>query len=684
MAAASRSAARNGRTLGFWLGFIAGVLTFEAGYRVYQYIFLAIDAHFPVATIDAPAPSQTGRGNLQGYFLPNRDMVFSFYQADGVSYETHRVKTNNLGWISHHDYEPRKPGEYRIAVVGDSFTASLTNSLPWSDVVGEVLNRDKAFLNAAGVGSVSVMNLGAVGATLPFMANPLAVIAKRLDVDMLIVNIITETLAREDNVRLLAEQITDLDPEWGKTSGPVEPDYVLDEVGLNLYCTGGPRVLTNPDCKTSPFWVVPPGVSFPPEKILAVKRAIARQRYLWTVLLTWKPLLLQELFARVISSAIAQEPPAVPRGVDTVAAGVRALEFMTKLGLKPVVTHNPIAADLAGTSDRGLFNALVARAQGRYPIFDMRAYLPIQGGRSAWDQWYTPGDGHWNDNGAKIYGAAVARFVKERIRAERNLPPDPGELACASLYERFESLMKAKAQAKAPSERFVQDLRRLVEELPSLEELSTRPRTYADCGFAVDAYFELALAAEERDGDNRPHQSDWEAALRLANDPGLLLDRRYRRRLERGDKAGGLADLSELIRLRPDATDLVLQRGDLRLAGQDPGGALEDFKLVRQRTGPMSTQFRIMQAQWLLGDFQGVVATATEGLAQSPVNGAYYHLRASAKEKLGRRSEALADYNAAIAIAPSKTLFQLRANVFDALKRHEEANADRQKANMLQ
>ncbi len=105
-------------------------------------------------------------------------------------------------------------------MVGDSFTASLTNSIPWTDIAQDLLNADTAFLASSGIKSFSVMNLGAVGASIPFMANPLAVVAKRLDVDRLIVNLITDALTRQDDGRQLDEKVLDLRPEWDKVSGP--------------------------------------------------------------------------------------------------------------------------------------------------------------------------------------------------------------------------------------------------------------------------------------------------------------------------------------------------------------------------------------------------------------------------------------------------------------------------------
>jgi len=593
---------RKNRILGFWLGLVLSAVGFEAGDRLFQYYSLAIDAHFAVATIDAPAPSQIGRGNVQGYFLPHKKFLFSSYEADGVTYETHHIMTNNLGWISRNDYEPRKPGEYRIGVVGDSFTASLTNSIPWTDVVQVTLNADTAFLASAGIKSFSVMNLGAVGATTPFMANPLAVVAKRLDVDMLIVNLITDALTRQDDGRQLDEKILDLRPEWDKVSGPAEPDYILDDVGLNLFCTNGPALLTNPDCKTSPFWEVPHNVSFSPAKILQIKRAIARQRYLWTVLLTPKPFLLGLFVKAMGSPAAAQETPVPAQASDNLSAAVRALEFMRKLGENPLVIHNPVAADLEGTSDHRLFDSFAARIQNRFTVLDMRAYLPIQGGSDVWRQWYIPGDGHFNDTGAQVYGAAVASFVRERIEVIRNVQRSKQEVVCLSLYGQFDNLMKAKPNL-APRQ-FAEGLREVVGKLPDLNELREKKRSYADCGFAVDAYLELALYSDGANGNASRSNQDWDSALKLAGNPALLLDRRYRERIARGDTAGALTDLSELIRLRPDSTDLVLERGDLRLGARDAAGA------AGFQTGPAAHRTGLDRVQ----DYAGIVGFG--GLSQ--------------------------------------------------------------------
>ena len=71
------------------------------------------------------------------------------------------MRTNNFGLVSQRDYRPeKKPREYRIALIGDSLTACVTNDVPWGDLLEDRLNADENLKKALGVHSFTVLNFG--------------------------------------------------------------------------------------------------------------------------------------------------------------------------------------------------------------------------------------------------------------------------------------------------------------------------------------------------------------------------------------------------------------------------------------------------------------------------------------------------------------------------------------------
>jgi hypothetical protein len=123
---------------------ILGYLLVEVGYRGYLSYLYVFEHSFALTTVDARWSNQMGApGSVYGFYQPRRPITFSFYTADGHMAQRHTVQINNYGWPSIYDYSREKPAnEFRIAVIGDSMTASINNARPWPDVLQRNLNAD--------------------------------------------------------------------------------------------------------------------------------------------------------------------------------------------------------------------------------------------------------------------------------------------------------------------------------------------------------------------------------------------------------------------------------------------------------------------------------------------------------------------------------------------------------------
>ncbi|MFL5085553.1 MAG: hypothetical protein ACJ8FP_12115 [Xanthobacteraceae bacterium] len=105
------------------------VLTYvimEIGYRAYQYRTLSDRLSAEVAAQPSTGPAAQD----QFMYDPHTGYRYtpSFEGRRGPPWYSH-WRTNSHGHVSRFDYPQRKPpGEYRIAVIGDSFTANITNT----------------------------------------------------------------------------------------------------------------------------------------------------------------------------------------------------------------------------------------------------------------------------------------------------------------------------------------------------------------------------------------------------------------------------------------------------------------------------------------------------------------------------------------------------------------------------
>ena len=111
------------------------------------------------------------------------------------------VLTNSHGLLSDHEYtvkrNPKNP-EYRIAVLGDSFTGPTTSTYQWVDTIEELLNSSQVMRNAVGGKTFRVYNFGWVGAGFQTFWKEYDKAARRFDPDMVIVNYIELDFPRTD------------------------------------------------------------------------------------------------------------------------------------------------------------------------------------------------------------------------------------------------------------------------------------------------------------------------------------------------------------------------------------------------------------------------------------------------------------------------------------------------------
>jgi len=169
-------------------------LLMEIGYRAYQYRTLPDRLFAEVAAQPSTGPS------AQDQFLYDAHTGYrytpNFAGRRGHPWNSH-WRTNSHGHVSQFEYPQRKPsGEYRIAVIGDSFTANITNNVRWTELVEERLNASAQWRASVGGQFTRVINFGVDGMGMIQFAAMVRHHAMDFAPDLVIVNFIADDILR--------------------------------------------------------------------------------------------------------------------------------------------------------------------------------------------------------------------------------------------------------------------------------------------------------------------------------------------------------------------------------------------------------------------------------------------------------------------------------------------------------
>jgi hypothetical protein len=200
------------RALGYWreitllmVSVTISYLFAEVGYRAFQYATLPGRI---VALGNAAIAGSSGYvfDAFTGYrYPPNQDV------RSGAPYNSH-WSTNRYGHVSTKDYPREKPdGEYRIAVIGDSFTANITNNIRWTELLESELKASSAWRAFTAGKRTRVLNFGVDGMGMVQFAAMLHHHALGFAPDLVIVNFIVDDMWRKLTYRRAPDSVADMD-----------------------------------------------------------------------------------------------------------------------------------------------------------------------------------------------------------------------------------------------------------------------------------------------------------------------------------------------------------------------------------------------------------------------------------------------------------------------------------------
>ena len=282
-------------------------------------------------------------------------------------------RTNSHGLIAREDFPLAKPaGEYRIGVIGDSFTANVTSTMRWTDVVEDTLNASADWRAITADRTTRVINFGLDGIGAVQFGAVAEHLALPFDLDLVILNMIRNDVIRKPHVRGTQAAIP--------TADMIDRvrKHVIDRIDwLELY----PEVMA-----------VIAGTRLgltPHLTIQAIEAALSQGTY----------------YASASEAAAASAV-----SIETVLAHFPAAIFLVETTYPEFLG---VATPITSLEDQGLA--------------DLRAKLPavmwtnvIDAGRAPksrreLDTWFNlPSDQHKSDVGVSIYGEAVAAFLERR------------------------------------------------------------------------------------------------------------------------------------------------------------------------------------------------------------------------------------------------------------------------------
>jgi hypothetical protein len=212
------------------LAIVLGNITFEIGYRAYKYVtlpdrlFATVAEHSPIAPNAATNYIFDPR---TGYRYPS-----NFEARRGPPWFSH-WRTNSHGHVSRFEYPQRKPaGEYRIAVVGDSFTANITNNVRWTELLEAHLNASAEWKASVDGRFTRVINFAVDGMGLINFSAMIRHHVPAFEPDLIIVNFVTDDILRRLRYMNFPDRTADRDD---RIRAYVKANY-LDRIGwFRLY-----------------------------------------------------------------------------------------------------------------------------------------------------------------------------------------------------------------------------------------------------------------------------------------------------------------------------------------------------------------------------------------------------------------------------------------------------------------
>jgi hypothetical protein len=400
------------RMLGGILGLLLVYVLLDIGYRAYQFHKLeSAEVRLPhvFSTFESPLDvldTKTGFAYKAGTRVHQR-----LYDQDGVpAPHVSTIVTNNVGLISPDNSVLAKPEtEYRIAVIGDSFSATTTSSLTWPTALQQLLNQDPSLAPLVAKKSFKVLNFGLDGTGFVQWPDVYRYKAEQFRPDMLIVNFMWSDPIRRYIYR-----------DTVKVGGD---DYAM------IVCASLPATLGNPTCQSALSFILDPEKPDFQARALRISKEIHEREVRRLPWFSPYP----ELLAVLLKGRFGLEPRLVVRSYyaalydsqeEAFRVSRESLRQLAARNSKLIVLFHPTVEQCLSKKAPEIISDFMRQAAD-FKIVNMLEALPLNTSEREIRNWYNvPYDSHPSDYGAQVYALAV----REQLRAnwKENYKPSCG------------------------------------------------------------------------------------------------------------------------------------------------------------------------------------------------------------------------------------------------------------------
>ena len=381
------------------LSFILFYYVAEYAYRVYYYSRMTkTDGFLLVPIKDKPLYIfDQAIGYRRSPYL---DAEIKTFDGTGSLVRSSNIKTNNFGRFSPTDDQLLKPEtEYRIAILGDSFTGGHLNAIPWPTALEGALNKNDGLKKSLGVASFKVLNFGMEATGFVQWESVYKYDVARFHPDLVLIDFITDDITRKF--------------VWRDSLSLSSSNY-----SASLLCTSLPASLENRDCELSGMIFMNSNASGSAQERAGVLQelvSIELKRLPW---LSPYP----DLLARALGYRFGLKPIFSPyyqshfNQEEGLAASQKALTTIVGTHPNLLVLHNPIYEELIAGKTPSIVLDLI-KANPKLDIQLMSTDLPALDsvGRDEIRGWFNPDNGHFTPHGVDIYSRVVAQLIYARL-----------------------------------------------------------------------------------------------------------------------------------------------------------------------------------------------------------------------------------------------------------------------------
>lgn len=375
----------------------------DAAYRIYLHHHFESSyeqyTRYGCSTTEAPLYAfdpETGYS-----YNANIKVRLNLYDEEGNLVRQNNVIVNNFGHLSLTDDFMDKPrSEFRIAVLGDSFSATTPSNVTWPTLLQRYLNQDEILKKLTGKETFTVINFGLDGTGIVQWPAVYKYKAQAFNPDLVIVNFIGNDMYR----RFL----------YRKTVNIADGDQAV------ITCSSLPPDLENNECMNAYLFVLDPSKT-------DFKLAIPRfKKEMFDHLVGRLPWLsfYPELLASALNGRFGFHPhlqlkkgptPNFEIPSEALAASQSALRTIAADHPALIVLYHPTVQECLAKQAPQDVKELMTRV-GNLNIENMLDFLPLTSSPEEIKKWYNlPYDQHPSDYGAGIYARAVEGRVLDYL-----------------------------------------------------------------------------------------------------------------------------------------------------------------------------------------------------------------------------------------------------------------------------